>query len=168
MRTERSEPGYVTAPSGLPVADTARIALSSWDCWEKSQARSVRHVSRVWFRSDGKGRAWIRYGSLGLTGFGHGTDRAVVLGLLGEEPGPVGPARIEGLVRSARESNASLLWAARQRRSMKPATCSFAATSCCRAIRMACALRLSTALARSRGRKCTPRWAAVSSSAKAD
>ena len=26
------------------------------------------------------------YGSLGLTGRGHGTDRAVILGLLGEEP----------------------------------------------------------------------------------
>src|ERR1039458_631858 len=168
MRTERSEPGYVTAPSGLPVADTARIALSSWDCWEKSQARSIRHVSRVWYAAHGRATRRSYGRPANAVQIGNGTDRAVVLGLLGEEPGPVDPARIEGLVRSARESNASLLWAARQRRSMKPATCSFAATSCCRAIRMACALRLSTARARSCGRKCTPRWAAVSSSAKAD
>jgi L-serine dehydratase len=44
------------------------------------------------------------YGSLGLTGRGHGTDRAIVLGLLGEAPDRVDPARIEGLVRGVRES----------------------------------------------------------------
>src|ERR1022692_3279954 len=44
------------------------------------------------------------YGSLGLTGRGHGTDRAVVLGLLGEEPDQVDPARIDSLVRGVRES----------------------------------------------------------------
>jgi L-serine dehydratase len=44
------------------------------------------------------------YGSLGLTGRGHGTDRAIVLGLLGEEPDRVDPAHIEGLVRGVRES----------------------------------------------------------------
>jgi L-serine dehydratase len=44
------------------------------------------------------------YGSLGLTGRGHGTDRAVVLGLLGEEPDLVDPGRIDGLVRGVRKS----------------------------------------------------------------
>ena len=44
------------------------------------------------------------YGSLGLTGRGHGTDRAVILGMLGEEPDQVDPARIEDLVRAVRES----------------------------------------------------------------
>jgi len=44
------------------------------------------------------------YGSLGLTGRGHGTDRAVILGLLGEEPDLVDPAGIEGLVRGVREN----------------------------------------------------------------
>ncbi|HTQ54047.1 MAG TPA: L-serine ammonia-lyase [Bryobacteraceae bacterium] len=38
------------------------------------------------------------YGSLGLTGRGHGTDRAVILGLLGEEPDRVDPARIPELI----------------------------------------------------------------------
>ena len=44
------------------------------------------------------------YGSLGLTGRGHGTDRAVILGLLGQEPDQVDPARIDGLVRGVREA----------------------------------------------------------------
>ncbi len=35
------------------------------------------------------------YGSLALTGIGHGTDRAVLLGLLGEAPDSVDPAAIE-------------------------------------------------------------------------
>ena len=37
------------------------------------------------------------YGSLGHTGKGHGTDRAVILGLLGEEPDRVDPGHIESL-----------------------------------------------------------------------
>jgi L-serine dehydratase len=44
------------------------------------------------------------YGSLGLTGRGHGTDRAVILGLLGEEPDRVDPAQIETLVQGVRQS----------------------------------------------------------------
>jgi L-serine dehydratase len=51
------------------------------------------------------GRVQIElYGSLGLTGRGHGTDRAVILGLLGEEPDRVDPTQIDGLVRGVRES----------------------------------------------------------------
>ena len=35
------------------------------------------------------------YGSLALTGKGHGTDRAIILGLMGEQPDEVDPASIE-------------------------------------------------------------------------
>jgi L-serine dehydratase len=35
------------------------------------------------------------YGSLALTGIGHGTDRAILLGLLGEAPDQVNPAEVE-------------------------------------------------------------------------
>jgi L-serine dehydratase len=35
------------------------------------------------------------YGSLALTGIGHGTDRAILLGLLGEAPDQVDPAQVE-------------------------------------------------------------------------
>ena len=38
------------------------------------------------------------YGSLAYTGKGHGTDRAVVLGLLGERPDRIDPADVKELV----------------------------------------------------------------------
>jgi L-serine dehydratase len=38
------------------------------------------------------------YGSLALTGHGHGTDRGVLLGLLGKQPDEVDPAEIDELV----------------------------------------------------------------------
>jgi L-serine dehydratase len=42
------------------------------------------------------------YGSLALTGLGHGTDRAVLLGLAGNEPASIDPAAIESSVASIR------------------------------------------------------------------
>ena len=44
------------------------------------------------------------YGSLALTGMGHGTDRAVVLGLLGEAPDAIDPASVEGKIAEVRSS----------------------------------------------------------------
>ena len=44
------------------------------------------------------------YGSLALTGVGHGTDRAVLLGLSGEAPDAVDPARIDEIVADIRAS----------------------------------------------------------------
>lgn len=38
------------------------------------------------------------YGSLALTGIGHGTDRAVALGLCGEEPHTVSPTAVDSLL----------------------------------------------------------------------
>ena len=42
------------------------------------------------------------YGSLALTGHGHGTDRAILLGLLGEVPDEVDPASIDGKIQDIR------------------------------------------------------------------
>ncbi len=42
------------------------------------------------------------YGSLALTGRGHGTDRAVLLGLAGERPEDVDPDAIDGLIEAIR------------------------------------------------------------------
>lgn len=42
------------------------------------------------------------YGSLALTGIGHGTDKAVILGLLGETPRGVDPDAIEGMLEQVR------------------------------------------------------------------
>jgi L-serine dehydratase len=47
------------------------------------------------------------YGSLALTGIGHGTDRAILLGLLGEAPDTVDPATVEAKIAAIR-STASL------------------------------------------------------------
>jgi L-serine dehydratase len=50
------------------------------------------------------------FGSLGLTGIGHGTDRAVILGLQGERPEEVNPDRIESLIETVlRESSLNVL-----------------------------------------------------------
>jgi L-serine dehydratase len=42
------------------------------------------------------------YGSLALTGLGHGTDRAVLLGLAGNEPAAIDPATIAATVEAIR------------------------------------------------------------------
>ncbi len=44
------------------------------------------------------------YGSLALTGIGHGTDRAILLGLSGDAPDTVDPATIEAKIASIRSS----------------------------------------------------------------
>ncbi len=44
------------------------------------------------------------YGSLALTGIGHGTDRAIILGLLGQAPDTLDPTRIESLLDQVRSS----------------------------------------------------------------
>lgn len=46
------------------------------------------------------------YGSLALTGLGHGTDRAILLGLAGEQPDKVDPASIDAMVRTIRDAKA--------------------------------------------------------------
>jgi L-serine dehydratase len=45
------------------------------------------------------------YGSLALTGIGHGTDRAILLGLLGEAPDAVDPATVEPKIATIRSTN---------------------------------------------------------------
>ncbi|OZI47080.1 L-serine ammonia-lyase [Bordetella genomosp. 4] len=42
------------------------------------------------------------YGSLGATGKGHGTDKGVILGLMGQAPDTVDPSAIAGLLQSVR------------------------------------------------------------------
>lgn len=44
------------------------------------------------------------FGSLALTGRGHATDRAIILGLLGESPSEVDPTKIESMVDEVRNS----------------------------------------------------------------
>jgi len=49
------------------------------------------------------------YGSLALTGKGHGTDRAIMLGLLGEKPDEVDPGSIEAKLDQVRNSTQLVL-----------------------------------------------------------
>jgi L-serine dehydratase len=49
------------------------------------------------------------YGSLALTGIGHGTDRAILLGLLGEAPDTVDPATVDTKITSIRTTNSIAL-----------------------------------------------------------
>ncbi len=49
------------------------------------------------------------YGSLALTGIGHGTDRAILLGLLGEAPDTVDPASVETKIIAIHSSGSLLL-----------------------------------------------------------
>jgi L-serine dehydratase len=49
------------------------------------------------------------YGSLALTGIGHGTDRAILLGLLGEAPDTVDPATVEAKVDAVRSTGSLAL-----------------------------------------------------------
>jgi L-serine dehydratase len=49
------------------------------------------------------------YGSLALTGKGHGTDRAILLGLMGEAPATVDPATVELKIAEARTTSRLLL-----------------------------------------------------------
>ena len=44
------------------------------------------------------------YGSLALTGIGHGTDRAVLLGLLGQAPDSIDPATVPALLQEIRDT----------------------------------------------------------------
>ena len=62
---------------------------------ELESARVLERIARV--------RAEL-YGSLALTGLGHGTDRAVLLGLSGEEAATIDPATIEPKLAEIRSS----------------------------------------------------------------
>jgi L-serine dehydratase len=49
------------------------------------------------------------FGSLALTGMGHGTDRGILLGLLGKQPDEVDPAEIQSTVDGIREKQSIAL-----------------------------------------------------------
>lgn len=44
------------------------------------------------------------FGSLALTGLGHGTDRGVLLGLMGKQPDEIDPGEVEGLIEGIHKS----------------------------------------------------------------
>ncbi len=73
----------------------------------------------------------ILYGSLALTGMGHGTDRAILLGLAGNEPAAIDPASIESTVAAIRAARSiESRRQTRQSHSTNQATWSSIATRC--------------------------------------
>jgi L-serine dehydratase len=54
------------------------------------------------------------YGSLALTGMGHGTDRAVLLGLAGQKPEEVDPAQVDSMVSDIRDEKRLKLFGVRE------------------------------------------------------
>src|SRR5688500_2789716 len=58
-------------------------------------------LSNDWPRPTGAAVAALKvslHGSLAFTGIGHGTGRAVILGLVGEEPHSVDPDRMDAII----------------------------------------------------------------------
>jgi L-serine dehydratase len=51
------------------------------------------------------------FGSLALTGAGHGTDRGILLGLMGKRPDGIDPGEIQGLIDGIRKSGLITLFA---------------------------------------------------------
>ena len=54
-----------------------------------------------------------QFGSLALTGLGHGTDRGVLLGLMGEQPDSVDPDQIGQQLKSIQQNEKILLFGQR-------------------------------------------------------
>ena len=78
------------------------------------------------------------YGSLALTGKGHGTDRAVLLGLEGETPDEVDPDSIERRLAHIRSSGRIKLLGKREIAFDEPLNLLFHRIRCCPNIPTAC------------------------------
>src|SRR5580692_11529709 len=90
-----------------------RMKTSVFDLFKIGIGPSSSHTvgpmraAREFIGLAGNGIARIRaelYGSLALTGKGHATDRAVLLGLAGETPAGIDPDRIEDKLKAFEQS----------------------------------------------------------------
>ena len=61
---------------------------------DKAAATSLPHTGRL---------AVTLHGSLAFTGKGHGTDRAIILGLAGERPDTMDPDRVDAVLQAMNE-----------------------------------------------------------------
>ena len=78
------------------------------------------------------------YGSLALTGRGHATDKAILLGLSGEQPDTVDPDAVAPLLGEVRSQHTLRLAGASPSRSMRPTTSSSTTMSPSRTTRTGC------------------------------
>jgi hypothetical protein len=110
-----------------------------------------------------RARAGQLYGSLGATGKGHGSDKAVLLGLAGHEPDTVDVDAIPALLASA--PAAAVPAGAARVRFDETRDLVFTAARPCPSTPTACASRPSTPKAACSPTASTTRWAVASSSA---
>ncbi len=103
----RSIIGAFAKPNGDFVLVWQQMKTSVFDLFKIGIGPSSSHTvgpmraAREFIGNAGEGIARIRvelYGSLALTGIGHATDRAVLLGLAGETPAGVDPDQIEQIL----------------------------------------------------------------------
>ncbi|HEY6350230.1 MAG TPA: L-serine ammonia-lyase [Candidatus Angelobacter sp.] len=83
----------------ISIFDLFKIGIGPSSSHTVGPMRAARMFLEEMNSKDLEGAAEIKvelYGSLAFTGKGHGTDRAILLGLLGERPEEVDPAGVEG------------------------------------------------------------------------
>ncbi|MES2219625.1 MAG: serine dehydratase beta chain, partial [Acidobacteriota bacterium] len=90
--------------------DLFKIGIGPSSSHTVGPMRAARRFA-VELEASGQLQATVRvtvelYGSLALTGHGHGTDRAILLGLQGKQPDRIDPAAIDGIVAQVREDHA--------------------------------------------------------------
>ncbi|HTJ41500.1 MAG TPA: L-serine ammonia-lyase [Kofleriaceae bacterium] len=105
------ERGPDPSPAPLSVFDIFKIGIGPSSSHTVGPMRAARRFAEAAAALPGVSRIKVElYGSLGFTGKGHGSDRAVILGLEGEEPSTVDvdaiPARV---ARAEREKTVALL-----------------------------------------------------------
>jgi len=101
------------------------------------------------------------YGSLALTGHGHGTDRAILLGLSGEEPDLIEPETIEPKLTAIRAAKKLKLAGAKEIAFDEAADLLWHRERRWRRIRMGCDLRRLTGATRRLRRRFTFRLAGI-------
>ena len=101
-------PGFATIPSVTSLFDLYKIGVGPSSSHTMGPMRAACRFARS---LDGDGMlartarvAADLYGSLALTGLGHATDRAVLLGLSGHEPASIDPEAIASSVAAIRAS----------------------------------------------------------------
>ena len=94
----------------MRVAEVFKIGIGPSSSHTVGPMRAARHFAERAFPRGPLARVQAElFGSLALTGIGHGTDRAVMLGLAGFEPDTVDAAEAETLVARARTDRLLLL-----------------------------------------------------------
>ena len=98
----RPPKGDDASPAPLSVFDIFKIGIGPSSSHTVGPMRAARRFAETAAALPGVARVKVElYGSLGFTGKGHGSDRAVILGLEGEDPATVDVDKIAARVAKA-------------------------------------------------------------------